>query len=220
MINGYAICFNEWATDKSIKSELGLLLIISGLTAQNGYCYATNEYLAKIFKTTEITISRRLARLSSKNYINITYNKNGNSVIGREIRLVNSNENSRYQKCKQPLTKMLTAVNKNVKDINTSNNNIHLHKGEFAFEIEKYEQFISELKKSQQFLDSIYMTLKLEKGSISKICPLFKANLIQEEINHKNFFEFKRHFKNWLNRVDRNGVLKDFKKDKRQKGSI
>ena len=27
--NGYAICFNEWSLDKSIKNELGLLLIIS-----------------------------------------------------------------------------------------------------------------------------------------------------------------------------------------------
>ena len=42
-INGYAICFNDWALDKSIKNELGLLLIISSLCAKEGYCYATNE---------------------------------------------------------------------------------------------------------------------------------------------------------------------------------
>ena len=48
MKNGYAICFNEWVLDNSIKNELRLLLIISSLCAEKGYCYASNEYLANI----------------------------------------------------------------------------------------------------------------------------------------------------------------------------
>ena len=40
MENGYSICFNEWALDQTIKNELGLLLIISSLSAEKGYCYA------------------------------------------------------------------------------------------------------------------------------------------------------------------------------------
>ena len=34
MENGYAICMNEWALDKDIKNELGLLFIISCLCAE------------------------------------------------------------------------------------------------------------------------------------------------------------------------------------------
>ena len=60
MENGYALCLNEWALDKSIKNELGLLLIISSLCAEKGYCYASNKYLAEIFDTNEVVICRKI----------------------------------------------------------------------------------------------------------------------------------------------------------------
>ena len=120
MEEGYSICFNEWALDKNIKDELGLLLIISSLTAEKGYCYASNDYLAKIFKTSVVTISRKIKILEEKKYIKIEYEKKGCLVISRKIRL----------------TKMLTAINKNanrtinknvkennISNINNTNNN-------------------------------------------------------------------------------------------------
>ena len=42
--NGYAICFNAWILDERIENELRLLLLISSLSAKEGYCYASNEY--------------------------------------------------------------------------------------------------------------------------------------------------------------------------------
>ena len=111
MNEGYSICFNEWALDKNIKDELGLLLIISSLTAEKGYCYASNDYLAKIFETSVVTISRKIKILEEKKYIKIEYEKKGCLVISRKIRL----------------TKMLTAINKNVNrtiNKNVKENNI------------------------------------------------------------------------------------------------
>ena len=111
MTEGYSICFNEWALDKNIKDELGLLLIISSLTAEKGYCYASNDYLAKIFETSVVTISRKIKILEEKKYIKIEYEKKGCLVISRKIRL----------------TKMLTAINKNVNrtiNKNVKENNI------------------------------------------------------------------------------------------------
>ena len=111
MNEGYSICFNEWALDKDIKDELGLLLIISSLTAEKGYCYASNDYLAKIFETSVVTISRKIKILEEKKYIEIEYEKKGCLVISRKIRL----------------TKMLTAINKNVNrtiNKNVKENNI------------------------------------------------------------------------------------------------
>ena len=112
MGDGYSICFNEWALDKDIKDELGLLLIISSLTAEKGYCYASNNYLAEIFKTNVVTISRKIKNLEEKKYISIEYEKKGCLVISRKIRL----------------TKMLTAINKNVNrtiNKNVKDNNIN-----------------------------------------------------------------------------------------------
>ena len=87
MNNGYAICFNEWALDQDIKNELGLLLIISSLTADKGYCYASNTYFSELFKTTEISISRKIKKLERKRYISVEYEKRGCQVITRKIRL-------------------------------------------------------------------------------------------------------------------------------------
>lgn len=120
MINGYSICFNEWALDKDIKNDLGLLMIISSLCATNGYCYAKNSTLAELFDIDEVSISRKIKNLEQKGYISIEYKKVGYMVVQRNIRL----------------TKMLTAdkqkyqppINKNVKYNNTSINNTNIIK--------------------------------------------------------------------------------------------
>lgn len=103
MEQGYAICFNKWALDNSIKNELGLLLIISSLSAKEGYCYASNEYLANLFNCRTQTISVKLKNLVNKGYIKIDYKWNGSCVINRKIRLTDL-----------PLRKNITAIKKNI----------------------------------------------------------------------------------------------------------
>ena len=87
MQEGYSICFNEWALDKEIKKELSLLLIISSLCAEKGYCYASNKYFAELFDEREETISRRIKKLEKLNYIIVEYEKKGCEVKQRFIRL-------------------------------------------------------------------------------------------------------------------------------------
>ena len=84
MQNGYSICFNEWALDKSIKSELGLLLIISSLTRENGFCTEDDKYFAELFDESLIQIKNQMVVLTRKNYINMNFDNNHN----REIRIV------------------------------------------------------------------------------------------------------------------------------------
>lgn len=115
MNNGYAICFNEWALDKDIKNELGLLLIISSLCAEKGYCYASNKYFSEIFNVPEQTISRKLKILQNKNYITIDYKKRGCEITDRFIRLTKMLIDD-YQNCE-------STINKNVKENNISINN-------------------------------------------------------------------------------------------------
>lgn len=115
MNNGYAICFNEWALDHDIKNDLRLLVIISSLTAEKGYCYASNKYFAELFNTTEETISRKIKNLEDKNYITIEYEKRGTQVISRKIRLtkISMDRCQKYQ----------WTVDKNIKENNTNINN-------------------------------------------------------------------------------------------------
>lgn len=115
MKKGYAICFNEWALDKSIKSELGLLLIISSLTAEKGYCYASNSYFSKLFDIDQVSVSRKIKKLEQKGYVKIDYEYRGSEVVNREIRLT--------KMLTDHIQKSQSTINKNVKDNSTSNNN-------------------------------------------------------------------------------------------------
>lgn len=134
MNNGYSICFNEWALDEKIKNELRLLLIISSLCAEKGYCYASNKYLADLFNETEISISRKINNLSKNNYISIEYEKRGCEITSRKIRLTKLLTDD-YQNC-------YSTINKNVKENNISNNNIsNNNKKEIYKEKELKEMF-------------------------------------------------------------------------------
>lgn len=125
MKDGYSVCFNEWALDKDISSELGLLQIISSLCASKGYCYAKNSTLAELFGLNEVSISRKLKKLEDKGYITIEYKKVGYMVVERNIRItrtVNKNVNRTVNK------NVKWGLNKNVKYNNTSNNTNIIHK--------------------------------------------------------------------------------------------
>ena len=86
--NGYAICPNSWIFDKRVQKMLPLLLLISSLSAKEGYCYASNQYLAEKFGTTPETISRQITKLKECGYIETQDDKFGAVVTNRKIRLI------------------------------------------------------------------------------------------------------------------------------------
>lgn len=114
MENGYAICMNQWALDKDIKNELGLLLIISSLCAEKGYCYASNKYFTELFDIPEENISRKIKKLEEKGYITIEYEKVGCQIKKRYIRLtkISIDDCQKYQ----------STIDENVKENIISNN--------------------------------------------------------------------------------------------------
>ena len=141
MINGYSFCLNKWLFDKEIKDELALLIAISSLSAQYGYCFATNDYLAKEFDTNTTTISRKLKKLEDKGYLKIEYKRNGNVITERKIYI-----NELYAVIKNdngPLSKMITAVIKNDKDNNIMTNNINNNIERYIEEIEQFKPMLT-----------------------------------------------------------------------------
>lgn len=216
MNDGYAICFNEWALDKEIKSDLGLLIIISSLTAETGYCFANNKYLAEIFKTTEVSISRKIKNLEDKKYITIEYEKQGCQVKSRKIRLTKMLIDD-YQKCK-------STINKNVKENNTSinitrinNNNTttiyDLVENEFGRPLSQIEfeqisqwedneltryaikQAILNNKRSIKYIDKIIYNYK--QANIKSIAEAqqneeeYRNKLEEQKRNRENFYKSK-----------------------------
>ena len=113
--NWYAICDNDWIFNKKIKSELPLLLYISSLTAEKGFCFASNSHFSDRLKIHENTISRKIKKLEKLWFIYIEYKYRGSEIIKREIRLTKT-LTDHIQKCN-------STINKNVRDNNTSINN-------------------------------------------------------------------------------------------------
>ena len=133
---GYAICFNQWLFDDRIKSQLRLLLLISSLSAKEGYCYASNQYLAEKFKTTPENISRQIGILRDYGYIKTEDEKFGAVVTNRKIKIVafenlststavDENDNAVNKNVNRGYQKDQPTVNKNVNGYNMCNNTSH-----------------------------------------------------------------------------------------------
>lgn len=121
MDKGYSICFNDWSLDKSIKSELGLLCIISGLCAEQGYCYASNEYLSNLFDVAPESISRKVNKLIKKGYLYCEYVESKGAIIQRHLRLTKTSIPPK-QKRQPTLNKNVNTEKNNTSINNTSNN--------------------------------------------------------------------------------------------------
>lgn len=120
--DGYAICFNRWLFDDRIRAQLPLLLLISSLSAKEGYCYASNQYFAEKFKTSSVTVSKWISELKKYGYIETEDEKFGAVVTNRKIRIVDlavkENFNGDYRKVNP-------AVKENFNGYNMCNNTSH-----------------------------------------------------------------------------------------------
>lgn len=165
--NGYAICPNSWIFDKRIQKMLPLLLLISSLSAKEGYCYASNQYLADKFATTPETISRQIAKLREYGYIETQDDKFGAVVTNRKIRLialenlnqppltktstandesinaVDENVNGRYQNNQPP-------IDENVNRINRLNNTSFKNISHDNYKLGKLQAFKGERAQTQE----------------------------------------------------------------------
>ena len=86
--NGYAICFNSWLLDERIQNELRLLLLISSLSAKEGYCYASNEYLGEKLGKSKDWASSGVTKLKNLGYVEVELQKFGAVVTNRKIKIV------------------------------------------------------------------------------------------------------------------------------------
>jgi hypothetical protein len=68
-----------------------LLASLLQLSSKYGYCFATNNYLAKQLKSSIPTINRELAKLKELGYLTTTiiYKPNSKEIDQRQIRLLN-----------------------------------------------------------------------------------------------------------------------------------
>lgn len=107
--------------------------------------------------------------------------------------------------------KQVQAVNDNV------NVNIDTTTKEAEVDFLKVDEWIKEIGKSQMYLEGLYRTHKLYKGSISELLNNFKEHLKIYPKAHNNFSDFKKHFASWLNiKISKGKMSKYLKNTKGQ----
>lgn len=97
---------------------------------EKGYCWATNQYFADLYKVSKITVSRWISTLNKKGYISVEtlYKEGTKEIIERHLYIVNTpinnNVNRYIQNDLEGINENVnTPINKNVKDNNKVINN-------------------------------------------------------------------------------------------------
>ena len=116
--------------DEDLKPNAKLLYgEITALTSAKGYCWASNDYFANLYKVDPATVSRWISQLSKKGYISLkmTYKGNTKIVAERKIYLSNSHFMDDEKVIHTDDKKIIHMDDEKVKDINTSfiNTNIN-----------------------------------------------------------------------------------------------
>ncbi len=122
----YAIIPAEVRYDEELPPNAKLLYgEITSLCNEKGYCWATNQYFADLYKVSKITVSRWISTLYKKGYISVEtlYKEGTKEIIGRHLYIVNTpinnNVNRYIQNDLEGINKNVnTPINNNVKDNN------------------------------------------------------------------------------------------------------
>lgn len=87
----YAIIPAEVRYDEELPPNAKLLYgEITSLCNEKGYCWATNQYFADLYKVSKITVSRWISTLYKKGYIAVEtlYKEGTKEIIGRHLYIV------------------------------------------------------------------------------------------------------------------------------------
>ena len=138
--------------NKELKANEKLLYaIITSLACKEGYCFASNKYLAEKLDVNPKTISSWISDLKDKNFVIVELIRNENKQIIQRRIYINDvpyplNNGYQYQ------SKNGQAIHQKVEDNNIRNNNKINNKDQRKF-LSNYE---NQREYSKEFLESLY----------------------------------------------------------------
>ena len=141
--------------NKELKANEKLLYaIITSLACKEGYCFATNKYLAEKLGVNPKTISSLISDLRDRNFIKIELIRNKNKQIIQRKIYINDvpyplNNGYQYQ------SKNGQAIHQKVKD-NNKRNNI---KNNTKVPKKSLSNYTNQREYSEKFLNSLYANL-------------------------------------------------------------
>ncbi len=185
MENGYNNCSNKLAFDKRIRTELGLLMAISSLSAKYGYCVSSNLYLSVLFECSEETISRKLSKLEKIGYLFIEYKFRGSEIVSRKIIPTYIRNLPLTKTSTDHCVKRQPTIDESIKDKNTINKNTNINNTPLIPKGEREE--IEEIFNNWNQIGCInhrQLTPEIEKAIKSALSKHSKEEINQSMLNY------------------------------------
>ena len=125
--NYYAVIPANVRYDENLKPMEKLLYgEITALTYKTGECWASNNYFARLYKTTPQAISKWILNLKKFKYVDIDYERVGKEIQKRIIR-VSIPVDTYQQEDDRGINTCLGGYQHTIKENNTSNNNTSIN---------------------------------------------------------------------------------------------
>ena len=147
----YSVIPSTILYNKELKANEKLLYaIITSLACKEGYCFATNKYLAEKLGVNPKTISSWISDLKDRNFIIVELIRNENKQIIQRKIYINDvpyplNNGYQYQ------SKNGQAIHQKVEDNNIRNN--------IKFNKNTYSNYTNQREYPDEFLNSLYANL-------------------------------------------------------------
>jgi hypothetical protein len=154
LLNYFAVIPANVRYDNTLPANAKLLYgEITALCNKEGYCWATNDYFAKLYHCTKQSVSSWIAQLKERGYILIefSYKEGSKEILNRYIKIF-----------EYPIKENLnTPIQKNLKENNTSSFNTTLNKKK---ERKKngYDELLSSIE-DDSLRDLYYEYIKMRK---------------------------------------------------------
>ena len=191
------IAYSDWnGMFKILPDEVAGKLIKHIFSYVNDESPETDDFVINaLFEQIKSTLKRDLKKWEQQ--------REQRSAAGKrsaEVRATKLNERSTVVNETERKATVSVSVNDNV------NTNV--------LNIRQIEDWILELKKQDQFLEGLYMTHKFKSRVMGKIALKFKEHLKMYPKTHKDFLDFRNHFKSWVDMKVKKGQLDEYLKNR------
>lgn len=200
-----------WLTTELSLQEKVVLVEIDSLEDEVKGCFASNKYFANFFKLSPGRISQIITNLSKKQYIEVSYVKEGKEILERQIRikrppypLVNK-LNTYLENDKGGIKKTKGGYLENDEENNIKTNNININNKKEIYK-EKFEEFYKEYPRKVNKKKTLEWFLKNKPNE-----ELFNIimNKLQEQKKHWKEKKYIPYPTTWLNGEKWNDELEE-----------
>lgn len=206
----YAIIPASVRYDKSLTMSARMLYgEITALCNANGYCYASNNYFAKLYEVTPQAISKWINMLANNGYLRIEYIYSGKEIVERHLYI---------------LDKIVIETQKENPDVSTEVDRVSTKvSGGINKRLKGYQQKIKEnntniiINNNNKFTDSPNIKneiLEVEKSYLENYKSLYEAGILRFEKPILNWGVCRKLEKDVIKKYGLNVVLEAVEKSK------